>query len=1029
MQQQQQQPLWQVRGPGDQEDTANTRFTSSSSGSRSAHLNETTPLVNVSADVANNGEQAADNAASTRGQAPQFCNSQPQHHFQYRSITVEHRVLLNDLPQYEADSENEEDDDDNNNNNHDGHARDGRSTPSTLSQSGGVMEDDRLKTLDEYEMYLNYYSHQGLGRGSLGSRTMMMLLPGGVRRRSPRHFYLLATMTVVLTTIFATFVAMIANMAERGYYHHQSNELEREGRRHSGNDDPFDSATILASSGYVYATDFADESTTLADLAQMMLPAWYELTAAQLPIFNPKVMPSEVYDSRKIILKTRDLLDALGPVYQPTSSFRLKKKHPRRQLRKEEDILRTLRFHLNRGYVRIGEFQDLHNAHVLYNGAPSYLLIVSRCLSSVWHLSPYTFSSHSFIVHAVHQLVAARGRVLDWRDAFESFIKSHDIDAFLSAPSKGCFDRTDSRSHLFWGEINNTPCGSNLATPTLALLASKQLTRASGYLHKSLQLNSIVSAEAHVAYHDLRKELRSLFDEFELFGFCMFASNDPATTRNAVLHTIKKARKLLGDINDDYTAYSIYVENRSYDDLQKELSARIGASWIQFKDWAHDVDLKGTLACLAKDMKYASRSSIPLKAFLQQRVSAPTKHLVIGNPAGDADSIISAIVLAYVESIKGGEKKTPVISISEREMNTTRPEVSLLLDLVGVSEPSSSLLFVDSPAIKRDISASGVDVTLVDHNTLDERFVPKRGKKGWRVQEILDHHRDEGNYRDTCSNSGRNIAFQNDKALVSSTCTLIAEKLQEVWDPPFPASIALLLLGIILLDTVNLSPAVGKVTNRDIDSVDALLNNTRWTRLSGHTWSILGIEEADPRPDPSKLFNLLQDTKYDKEYWSKLSVADGLRYDYKDFAVSEVGTSKFGVSTLLMPMESFLSKKRFRSSLRQFMDEEEISFLVLMFASQVDGGGGVHRQLSLCGKDIPSDGILLRVAEYLNNPGLDFGGDGLNLQPVDVAHTTATAFTNRGITIQTFDQNNIQPSRKQIGPMLELFFNASGINI
>ena len=131
-----------------------------------------------------------------------------------------------------------------------------------------------------------------------------------------------------------------------------------------------------------------------------------------------------------------------------------------------------------------------------------------------------------------------------------------------------------------------------------------------------------------------------------------------------------------------------------------------------------------------------------------------------------------------------------------------------------------------------------------------------------------------------------------------------------------------------------------------------------------------------------------------------------------------------------MPMESFLSKKRFRSKLRQFMDEKEISFLVLMFASQVDDGRGVHRQLSLCGKDIPSDDILLRVAEYLNNPGLDFGGDGLNLQPVDVAHTTATAFTNnRGITIQTFDQNNIQPSRKQIGPMLELFFNASGINI
>mmetsp|Transcript_18985 Transcript_18985/g.54702 ORF Transcript_18985/g.54702 Transcript_18985/m.54702 type:complete len:989 (-) Transcript_18985:2672-5638(-) len=988
MQQEQQQPVWQVRGPGDQEDTTTNRFTSSSSGSRSAPQNETTPLV--SADFADNGEQAdAASTSSARVQAPQFCSSQAQHHFQYRSITVEHRILLNDLPQYEADSENEEDD---RHNGHDHHARDGRSTPSTLSQSGGVMEDDQLKTLDEYETYLNYYQSQGVGHGSGGSRTMLMLLPGGARRRSHRHFYLLATMIVAFTIILATFVAMIGDMAERGYYHHQSNELEREGHRHSGHDDPFDTATVLSSSGYVYAADFADESTTLVDLAQMMLPTWYELTVAQLPIFNPKVMPSEVFNSRKIILKTRDLVDALGPVYQPTSSFRLKKKHAHRQLRKEEDILRTLRFHLNRGYMRVGEFQDLHNAHVLYN---------------------------------VHQLNYYRGRVLDWKDAFDSFIKSHDISAFLSAPSQGCFNRTDSRSHLFWGEIGITPCGSDLATPTLALLGLKQLERASDYLHRSLQFSNIVNEEAHLVYHNLRKELRSLFDEFELFGYLMFATDDPTTTRNDVQQTIKKARKLLGNINDDYTAYSIYVENRQYHDLQKELAARIGASWNQFKDWTNEVDLEGSLAYLAKDMKDVSHSSVPLKAFLQQRLSSPTKHLVIGNPAGDADSIISAVVLAYVDSVKGAGKKTPVISISEHEMNTTRPEVSLLLDLVGISDPSSSLLFVDSPAIKRDTSASGIDVTLVDHNALDERFGPKRGKKGWRVKEILDHHRDEGNYQDTCSNSDRNIAFQDDKALVSSTCTLIAEKLQKAWHPPFPASIALLLLGTILLDTVNLSPEVGKVTRRDIDAVDGLLRNTRWTRLSDHAWSILDIEEADPRPDPSKLFNLLQDAKYNQVFWSTLSVDDSLRYDYKDFAFGETGTS-FGVSTVLMPMESFLSKRRLRSSLRQFMDEEKISFLALMFASQVEGGG-IHRQLSLCGKDIPTD-LLLRVAEYLNNPGLDFGGDGLHLQPVSVAHA-ATGLTNRGIAIQNFDQKNIQPSRKQIGPMLELFFNASGINI
>jgi hypothetical protein len=358
--QQEQQPAWRVRGPEDQGEITNTnvRFSSSSSGSESPLQNETTPLLQVPADLADelpDGGEA--DAASAR--APQFCRSQPQHHFQYRSISVEYKVPLNDPPQCEADSEDEDD--------HTGgghrYGRDGRSTPSTLSQSGGILEDDQQKTLDEYESYLDYYRNQGLSHGSEGSRAMMVLLPGGARRPH-RHFFLLATMTVVLTIIFATFVAMIGNMAERGYYHHQSSALEREGHR-SGR--PFDSTTILSSSGYIYATEVADEATTLADLAQMMLPTWYELTAAQLPIFNTKVMPSEVFDSRKIILQTRDLLDAFGPVYQPTSSFRVKKKLSHRQLRKEEDILRTLRFHLNRGYMRVGEFQDLHNAHVLYN--------------------------------------------------------------------------------------------------------------------------------------------------------------------------------------------------------------------------------------------------------------------------------------------------------------------------------------------------------------------------------------------------------------------------------------------------------------------------------------------------------------------------------------------------------------------------------------------------------------------------------------------------------------------------------------
>ena len=38
-------------------------------------------------------------------------------------------------------------------------------------------------------------------------------------------------------------------------------------------------------------------------------------------------------------------------------------------------------------------------------------------------------------------------------------------------------------------------------------------------------------------------------------------------------------------------------------------------------------------------------------AFLENRKHHPTSHIVIGNDAGDADSIISAITLSFIESV------------------------------------------------------------------------------------------------------------------------------------------------------------------------------------------------------------------------------------------------------------------------------------------------------------------------------------------------------------------------------------------
>ncbi len=132
---------------------------------------------------------------------------------------------------------------------------------------------------------------------------------------------------------------------------------------------------------------------------------------------------------------------------------------------------------------------------------------------------------------------------------------------------------------------------------------------------------------------------------------------------------------------------------------------------------------------------------------------------MIGNEAGDADSIISAITLAYVESSQEEIESTPIVSIPKADLTTQRPEVSLLMEMAGIVNASSNLIFVDDPLIQHDAIDS--KVTLVDHNILAEKF---QGKN-WTVMEIVDHHQDEGLYFETCSGNDRTIAFVNDTLL------------------------------------------------------------------------------------------------------------------------------------------------------------------------------------------------------------------------------------------------------------------------
>jgi exopolyphosphatase len=410
------------------------------------------------------------------------------------------------------------------------------------------------------------------------------------------------------------------------------------------------------------------------------------------------------------------------------------------------------------------------------------------------------------------------------------------------------------------------------------------------------------------------------------------------------------------------------------------------------------------------------------------------RHFVVGNAAGDADTIISAITLAYIESIVEASFThqpmqeetthcvTPIVAIPKADL-AKRPEVEMLFELAVVVNASENLLFIDDP-IFSDKSIRGANVTLVDHNALQSALRHKR----WTVVEIVDHHYDEEFYLHTCNGSARNIAFAKGEALVASACTLVAERLKQAFhteltpDALYPASLSILLLGVILLDSCNLSPEAGKVTSRDVHAVRDLIDHTDWSTLSDRARQILDLDSnMDTPPDRTKLFDVLQECKYSSVFWNSLSVSEALHYDYKDFFGNN-GVTTFGISTVLESAQSFLRKHNTMEGITDFMDEVSVNFLAIMFAHDVQDGI-IRRQLGLCAKGDARNFLDDLVGFLLRE---EYPGEPLHLQEIQWNDNLDHFFDDTsasGLSLRFFDQINIAPSRKQIGPLLSRFFD------
>jgi len=368
---------------------------------------------------------------------------------------------------------------------------------------------------------------------------------------------------------------------------------------------------------------------------------------------------------------------------------------------------------------------------------------------------------------------------------------------------------------------------------------------------------------------------------------------------------------------------------------------------------------------VSREQASKQRGSVKLNrwlAALAEQVRGRPVRAVLGDEAADLDSMASPVAYAWLLARGNGERITvPVMNIPRVDFRL-RPEAVWLFAQAGVQ--ADNLIFMDEIDLDRAHAQGRLRLVLVDHNRLPE---PRRA---WApvVEGILDHHEDQGMYPE----AGRIIAP------VGSAATLVAERLLKSGPQPPDTAVSMLLLGTILLDTVNLDPAAKRVTPRDEQAAGRLL------QLSG--------------ADRQSLFDRLQAEKFNV---SALSTRDILRRDYKEY---RLGAVKCGISSALLPLGEWIDRDpQLGTAVGDFARSRDLDLLLIMCAH---AGPEFRRELAVYSADAALAG---RVVGFLDSSGV-------GLSPLEASARVVEG--SEGGSLRCFTQADAGRSRKKLQPLL-----------
>lgn len=355
--------------------------------------------------------------------------------------------------------------------------------------------------------------------------------------------------------------------------------------------------------------------------------------------------------------------------------------------------------------------------------------------------------------------------------------------------------------------------------------------------------------------------------------------------------------------------------------------------------------------------------------------------VVTGSAAADLDSIVASVAYAYLLD-REGETAGPVfpyLPIPRADL-PLRTEVVRLFDREGVRE--GILLFSDDVDLVKLLEARESELVLVDDQGNDLATPLCE-----RIAEVIDHHRllPREAVEDSVGRYFRQPLRRRIVEPVGSACTLVAEQILQRESGILDRQLATLLLAAVLLDTVNLDPQAGRVTDKDRKIAELLIQ-------AGSV-------------DPAGLYEELVRARSDVEGRSSRQL---LGRDYKE---GSSGGVRFGMSSVPLLLDCWNRRdRRIAEAISGFLEEKELDLLVVFLYRH---GRVFKRQLVFCGAE---EKLVTDVASRLAGPL------GLTQMPMMEDEKRAVQSPRRdggrAVVVLGFAQGNSGESRKRIEPRI-----------